>query len=417
MLCGMDASECSPAKWYDYLGNPKKNNLVPFPIHYVITETNTTLNGTEYTPMDIPIYPCNESCSCQDCSAVCQPIPPYIPPVPRTILGIPYMYFIMGCCLVVFLILFGIYNIYLCLYGKEFQQPESSGVHINGDPTDAEIITPKDVTCFEKIGVWVESTLEKGFNHWGFLCAKHPIIVIVGSLIFCGILSAGISKFTVITDPVELWSSPDSRARQEKNYFDENFNPFYRTEMLIITATDNSQWMRHDSGESEDSHLYGPVLRKSILSQVELLKYSSGASLSMSYLPQVLELQLNLEAITAFSEKLNQTVSLEDICFAPLSPDNRNCTIQSVLNYFQNSQENLDATVGEFFIDADYIDHFSSCAKYVPIGALLHLLLLAFFRDPLSIADTSELHSSCLGTFGGPIMPWVALGGFPGRRS
>jgi Niemann-Pick C1 protein len=27
----------------------------------------------------------------------------------------------------------------------------------------------------------------------------------------------------VTTDPVELWSSPESRARQEKKYFDENF--------------------------------------------------------------------------------------------------------------------------------------------------------------------------------------------------
>ena len=27
----------------------------------------------------------------------------------------------------------------------------------------------------------------------------------------------------VITDPVELWSSPDSQARAEKDYFDDNF--------------------------------------------------------------------------------------------------------------------------------------------------------------------------------------------------
>ncbi|XP_014671741.1 PREDICTED: LOW QUALITY PROTEIN: Niemann-Pick C1 protein-like [Priapulus caudatus] len=45
---------------------------------------------------------------------------------------------------------------------------------------------------------------------------------------------------------------------------------------------------------------------------------------------------------------------------------------------------------------ADYIDHFLSCAS-----------------DPASIADMTTLHSTCLGTFGGPVAPWVALGGFP----
>lgn len=164
-------------------------------------------------------------------------------------------------------------------------------------------------------------------------------------------------------------------------FFSPHFSPFYRTEQLIITATDDKQWLRHDSGESIDSHLYGPVLRKDFLSQV-------------------LKLQLELESIVAFSEVLNETVTLEDICFSPLSPDNRNCTIQSVLNYYQNDQANLDKKVMDptgFYVNADYIDHFSACTK-----------------DPLSVSDPTQLHTSCLGTYGGPIMPWVVLGGFPG---
>ena len=65
----------------------------------------------------------------------------------------------------------------------------------------------------------------------------------------------------------------------------------------------------------------------------------------------------------AYSEKLNRTVTLEDICFSPLSPDNPNCTIQSILNYYQNDQANLDKTIGDFWVEADYIDHFSYCAR------------------------------------------------------
>lgn len=38
----------------------------------------------------------------------------------------------------------------------------------------------------------------------------------------------------ITTDPVELWASPTSRTRLDKDYFDSNFSPFYRTTQIII---------------------------------------------------------------------------------------------------------------------------------------------------------------------------------------
>ena len=35
-------------------------------------------------------------------------------------------------------------------------------------------------------------------------------------------------------------SAPDSVTRQQKNYFDESFGPFYRTEQVIISTHDDS---------------------------------------------------------------------------------------------------------------------------------------------------------------------------------
>ena len=35
-------------------------------------------------------------------------------------------------------------------------------------------------------------------------------------------------------------------------------------------------------------------------------------------------------------------ITLNDICYKPLAPENTNCTIMSVLNYFQNSMDNLN---------------------------------------------------------------------------
>ena len=34
-------------------------------------------------------------------------------------------------------------------------------------------------------------------------------------------------------------------------------------------------------------------------------------------------------------DDLNMTATMRDICFQPTAPDNQNCTIMSVLNYFQ----------------------------------------------------------------------------------
>ena len=42
--------------------------------------------------------------------------------------------------------------------------------------------------------------------------------------------------------------------------------------------------------------------------------------------------------------------------------------------------------------------------------------MLLFHRDPLTVNDLSlgGTNTSCLGDFGGPVMPWVALGGYTG---
>lgn len=49
-------------------------------------------------------------------------------------------------------------------------------------------------------------------------------------------LTVGVVYLEVTIDPVELWASPESRSRQEKDYFDNNFTPFYRTEQVILHA-------------------------------------------------------------------------------------------------------------------------------------------------------------------------------------
>lgn len=68
------------------------------------------------------------------------------------------------------------------------------------------------------------------------VCASRPWTVLFLGFLFIVSLGHGIKYMHVTTDPVELWASPNSRSRVEKEYFDSHFEPFYRTEQIIISA-------------------------------------------------------------------------------------------------------------------------------------------------------------------------------------
>lgn len=64
--------------------------------------------------------------------------------------------------------------------------------------------------------------------------AEERLKVLVMCLIIVGVLSGGIRFLHVTTDPVELWAAKNSQSRQEKEFFDQNFGPFYRTNQVFI---------------------------------------------------------------------------------------------------------------------------------------------------------------------------------------
>lgn len=66
--------------------------------------------------------------------------------------------------------------------------------------------------------------------------ANHSVIVLfVTSWVVAG-LSYGALYLEVTINPVEIWAAPESRSRLEKDFFDQNFDPFYRTEQIFIKA-------------------------------------------------------------------------------------------------------------------------------------------------------------------------------------
>ncbi|XP_066575598.1 NPC intracellular cholesterol transporter 1 isoform X2 [Amia ocellicauda] len=379
LLCGKDAKDCNATNWIQYMFNIN-NGQTPFSIVPIFTD----LPMRGMIPMNNATKGCNESlddgsgpCSCQDCSLMCgpKPQPPPVQP-PWTILGLDAMAVIMWVFYMAFLLIFIGAVLGAWCYRKRRILSEYGPIldsktinSINGGIEDQGM-----ASCCETLGERFENLLRVVFSRWGTLCVRYPLIVILASMVFIAACSSGLIYMKVIMDPVELWSSPSSQAREEKDYFDSHFGPFFRTEQVIITTTLNS------------SSIYSPYFGGPDV--------PFGAPLDKDVLHQVLDLQNGIEAIQAIYE--HETVMLKDICLAPLAPYNNNCTILSVLNYFQNSHSVLDHHVGdEFYTYADYHTHFLYCVN-----------------APASLNDTSLLHDPCLGTFGGPVFPWLVLGGY-----
>lgn len=74
------------------------------------------------------------------------------------------------------------------------------------------------------------------------MCADNPILVLAIFSWIIAVLAYGIQYLVIVTDPQELWASPTSRTRVEKEYFDTRFGPFYRTNQIFFKPT-NTQYV------------------------------------------------------------------------------------------------------------------------------------------------------------------------------
>ncbi|XP_029633427.1 NPC intracellular cholesterol transporter 1 [Octopus sinensis] len=383
LMCGSYGKHCTAEKWLKYMGDIG-NMHTPIGIHFNVTSTPWNVTPQKsLVPMNYSIIPCSspvsndtKACSCQDCSSSCPVFPPAPkPPKPWEILYINAYDFIWGSIFLGFFLAFMSYVIW-----ENIVWQNSLGLADGNEPTQLSDYPVLGETIFatrsklSTIGDSFMNFLDEKFYKWGYLCAKYPLRVLSVSAVISIALSCGVIKFQVITNPVLLWSGATSEARLQKNYFDENFGPFYRSEMVIITRNGNHSRIQHLMPPPSATFVYyDPIFDK-------------------DFMHQVLDLQNAISELT--TEFNNETIGLKDICFSPLAPANNNCTIQSIFQYFQNDHANLDKvnkTILQTF--ADYLDHIETCAM-----------------NPTLMNDTS-ISLPCTGNFGGPVEISMALGG------
>ena len=314
LLCGRSWTNCDPQKWLHFMGDPNLNGCEsPFPISYNLSQNSTPLPDG-ITPLDDTgihqFYRCNQSigtsspCSCSDCPSTCPP-PPHFPVyhLPFKIIAlsvgsvgsvISTIIFIIALISVVFL-----WNRrksgYKAIsstdtppstYGatgsgpndrrstvqKEREVSMSSSGSINSGDQDSEeeeedVQLSAMARCCQ-IGHWLEHQIQKVFYHWGKFVTKFWYLVLLLAIIICGALSFGLFFFSVTTDPVQLWSSPNSQARLEKDYFDSHFGPFYRTEQIIVKAKPFVVGPSFSPQGTNITWMFGPVYDLDLLNEV-----------------------------------------------------------------------------------------------------------------------------------------------------
>ena len=301
IMCG-GTDTCNSTLWLDYLGDPSQNGNAPFTMKYKFG----AYKGTDgIKPRSYDFVPCNTNdtslrCSCADCGTddLC-PAPPQAPKnhFPKTTV----FYTVIGVGLFLTSILFGValtLGIVWFFSSNRIGQgsssskggygavdnddsPTSSVGSINAEDTNLVVMpsrprTPICLPCYT-FGAHLENMIKTVFYHWGLFVARFwPLVVAVclGVVLFvCGLTAVlhftKVLPFQITTDPVQLWSAPNSRARQEKDYFDENFNPFFRTEMMIFTAVEPTYTTFQPNGLfGVDDWTFGPVMTNEVLHEV-----------------------------------------------------------------------------------------------------------------------------------------------------
>lgn len=196
--------------------------------------------------------------------------------------------------------------------------------------------------------------LRHGFYRLGLFAATSPWLTFSVVFLLIGLLNIGWQKFEIETDPVRLWVAPTSESKLQKEFFDENFGPFYRTEQIFVTSA--------PALDEQASNFSLAATNTPVLSW-ERLKYWF----------KVEEDIVNLRSPSGYR--------LTDVCFKPAGPRGA-CVVQSIAAWFGNDLDSYD--------EDTWAEQLDECA-----------------RSPVE----------CLPDFQQPLAPHFVLGGVPSDDS
>ncbi|XP_066210371.1 NPC1-like intracellular cholesterol transporter 1 [Saccopteryx leptura] len=376
-MCGVYGSAlCNAQRWLNYQGDTG-NGLAPLDITFHLWDPSQAA-GSVMQPLDAEITPCNQSqadgtaaCSCQDCATSC-------PAITRPeALDATFRLGRMAGGLALIIILCSV----LAVLTAFLTGPRLGFCRSNGRTQDPKA----GPSLSSRLSLSTHTVLSHCFQGWGTWVASWPLTVLLVSLTLVVVLAGGLAFTKLTTDPVELWSAPNSQARREKAFHDQHFGPFFRTNQVILTAPNRPSYRYN-------SLLLGPKTFSGVLDTDLLL--------------ELLDLQEKLRHLQVWSPEEQRNISLRDICYAPLNPHNASlsdCCINSLPQYFQSNGTRLQLTANQTLTgqtsEVNWRDHFLYCAN-----------------APLTFKDGTALALSCMADYGAPVFPFLAVGGYKGNN-
>lgn len=161
--------------------------------------------------------------------------------------------------------------------------------------------------------------VSKSFYTYGRLMTWYPFIGIIVFIGLGAVLSGGLLFLNVDSSPDSLWVNPNSKITQEMLDYQATYGGYYRIENMIFS------FPRNASDELQDS------------------SSDAGNIFTKEYLYEVYYLQNVIMRRSFEYEDENGTVlniTLNDVCEIAV-PDSTECTIPSVIGYWQNNFERL----------------------------------------------------------------------------
>ncbi|EGW32628.1 uncharacterized protein SPAPADRAFT_138206 [Spathaspora passalidarum NRRL Y-27907] len=240
-----------------------------------------------------PVRKCSDKeykCACTDCASSCPKLPHARSLEKKCKVGImpcfSFAILIIWLCLV---ILLGGYHVYLARLKKRPRHPSI----VEEDNYYNNVISPLSYVTLRQPGVkdlsqklnWKISDL---FSSIGFFCSTFPGITIGSTLLITVLLSLGLFKLDLETNPINLWVSPQEPALKNQQFFESSFGEWFRIEQIII------------SSKTDEPVLNWETVQWWFSKELELYE-------------------------------INKEVELSDICFKPLDDA---CAIESFAQYF-----------------------------------------------------------------------------------
>uniref|UniRef100_A0ABD2XPG3 SSD domain-containing protein n=1 Tax=Trichogramma kaykai TaxID=54128 RepID=A0ABD2XPG3_9HYME len=365
VACGEYARNCTVKNWFKFMGSTLlQGGYAPFEINYVY-DFDQLQEKTITEFLNPPTIGCHEAydntteaCSCVDCPQACKANNIFYDQTKFEIFhwngyGVVAALIILGTSSLTVIL------VYIVRFRNHKDDIESSNLSSSDDmsldkPRAGGQKSSSSSAAQISRGATFRQFLEFLFQRLGTFFAQHPVSSLAIMMNIAIVLSYGTIELDITSNPIEIWAAPSSRARLEKDYFDEHFQPFFRTEQIFIKSTN--------------------------LGTVDYTVDGENVTFSNVFEKNFLETVLNLQSQI---KQLGQAEGegLDKICYAPVKSDFTGpmtlayCTVQSIWGYFGEEETEFD-------------------------GEKLYKCLSNPF-DP-----------DCLAPYKGPILPDIALGGF-----